>query len=288
MIDYFVEARVIRLQDIRQKLTDIKELVRQKIIHPYLIKFIEAPYIDDDKILILILIMDHLELSYKQIQNYALSTMLVQIALDTHDHISNISKMDEENADQSTRQLTVLAGDYYSGLYYKLLADSDDISIIRVLASGIKEVNEHKIFVYQKEFDGIDKLMTSIKIIESSLYTKLSDYFQVSFWNEIVSNFLFVKRLLIEKKQYIHAGSSQLFEAMMRVIFPKQQLPLSDLSNEQHKYLLVVCDRYIELSKHFIEMGFQQLPTLNEWLEQRMMTMINQHHPNANTLVEEG
>lgn len=288
MIDYFVEARVIRLQDIRQKLTDIKELVRQKIIHPYLIKFIEAPYIDDDKILILILIMDHLELSYKQIQNYALSTMLVQIALDTHDHISNISKMDEENADQSIRQLTVLAGDYYSGLYYKLLADSDDISIIRVLASGIKEVNEHKIFVYQKEFDGIDKLMTSIKIIESSLYTKLSDYFQVSFWNEIVSNFLFVKRLLIEKKQYIHAGSSQLFEAMMRVIFPKQQLPLSDLSNEQHKYLLVVCDRYIELSKHFIEMGFQQLPTLNEWLEQRMMTMINQHHPNANTLVEEG
>ena len=67
--------------------------------------------------LFLFQLMDHLELSYSEMQNYALSTMLIQIALDTHEHISN------ESVEEKNRQLTVLAGDYFSGLYYKLLAD---------------------------------------------------------------------------------------------------------------------------------------------------------------------
>jgi heptaprenyl diphosphate synthase len=150
---------VIRLPDIRQKFIDIKKQVENKVFHPYLLKHIETPVIDEDKLLILVSIMDRLELSYSEIQNYAKSTMLIQIALDTHEHISN-AIVDEKN-----RQLTVLAGDYYSGLYYKLLAESEDVIMIKELSKGIKEVNEHKISVYQKEADEIEVLMTSIKRI---------------------------------------------------------------------------------------------------------------------------
>ncbi len=277
---------MIRVQDIRQKLSEVKRQVEQKVLHPYLIKFIETPFIDDDKLLLLISIMDQLDLSDRQRKNYALTTMLIQIALDTHEHVSN--EKISGTPELTSRQLTVLAGDYYSGLYYKLLADTDDITMIKVLAKGIKEVNEHKITVFQQEFDGIEKLMTSIKIIESSLLAKIIDYFQVTVWSEVVSNLLLVKRLLDEKKRYIQTGGSQFFETMKKIIFPKTDLKFKDLSNEQRKYLLVICDRYIEFSKSTVENRIQQLPHLNEQLESRIFSILNQHQPIAKTFVEEG
>lgn len=277
---------MIRLQDICQRLSEVKGRIEQKVLHPYLIKFIKTPYIDEDKLLLLITIMDQLELSDKQKENYALATMLIQIALDTHEQISNekINGIPQI----TSRQLTVLAGDYYSGLYYKLLADSEDIFMINVLAGGIKEVNEHKISVFQQEFDGIEKLMASIKIIESSLITKIIDYFHVNVWYEIVSNLLLVKRLLSEKNRYSQTGCSQLFEAMKKIVFAKSESKMKDLSSEQQNYLFVICDRYIEFSRTIIESSLQKLPPISEQLDLRIISILNQHQPIAKTFVEEG
>lgn len=286
--DYFGEARVIILRDIRNKLSDMKELVEQKVYHPYLLKFIQTPYIDEDKLLILISILDRLDLPNNKIQNYALTTMLIQIALDTHENISNAIRFEEESDNQTSKQLTVLAGDYYSGLYYMLLAETDDIPMIRTLSSGIKEVNEHKILVFQKEFDGIEKLMSSIKIIESSLFSKLIEFFQLNAWKEVVTNLLFIKRLLDEKRQYSQSGHSVLFEALKKIIFPKFDFKSKDLSNEQERYLLIICDRYIDFSKQLIENGLKHIPVINEFLESRIRSILNQHQPVAKTFVEEG
>lgn len=288
MTDYFGEARVIRLQDIRQKLIDIREQVEMKVTDPYLAQFIPTPYIDEDKLLLLISIMDQLDLSDSQLKNYALTTMLIQVALDTHDYVSNTPIAKKEKEHQTGRQLTVLAGDYYSGLYYKFLADSEDIPMIKTLARGIKEVNEQKIFVYQKEFDGIEKLMTSIKLIESSLVSKIVDYFHLTVWNEIATNILFVKRLLLEKKQYSQTDHSLVFDGLKRIVFSKNGSKLTDLSNEQKRYLMHICDRYIEFSKQIIEEGMKQLPGINHLLESRILSILNQHRPIAKTFVEEG
>jgi heptaprenyl diphosphate synthase len=80
---------VIKLLDIRQKFTNIKEQIEKRVCDSYLLKYIEIPIIDEDKLLILVSIMDRLELSFSEMQNYALSTMLMQIALDTHEHITD-------------------------------------------------------------------------------------------------------------------------------------------------------------------------------------------------------
>jgi heptaprenyl diphosphate synthase len=279
---------VIRLHDIRKKLSEMKELVEQKVFHSYLLKYIQTPYIDEDKLLIIISILEQLELSSNQMKNYALTTMLIQIALDTHDNVPNDSKTNMEKDSPKDKQLTVLAGDYFSGLYYKLLADTDDIQMIKALSKGVKEVNENKISVYQKEFDSIEKLMSSFKMIESSLLIKLLEYFQVGKWKEVVVNFLFIKRLLDEKRQYTQMGSSLLFEGLKKNTFPKSNNELTELSNEQQRYLLLICDRYIDFSKQVIEKGLKQLPHLNDLLQHRITTILQNHHSVAKTFVEEG
>ena len=273
---------MIKLPDIRQKFTDIKQQVEQRVNHPYLLKYIEVPVIDKDKLLVLLSIMERHELSYNELENYAMTTMLVQIALDTHEHISN-AIVDEKN-----RQLTVLAGDYYSGLYYKLLAESEDNLMIKELSKGIKEVNEHKISVYRKESHGIDELMASIKKIESSLLMRFSKYFKVDLWNETIANLFFMKRLLREENQFINTGSSPLFDRLSEINFPWIKHSLKCISSEEKRELLYICGQYLDNSKQTIQKGMSQLPFLNDMLEERITSIINEHKPIAKTLVEEG
>ncbi|MBO0958151.1 heptaprenyl diphosphate synthase component 1 [Neobacillus sp. MM2021_6] len=270
------------MQDIRQKYTIIREQIEKRAYDSYLLAYIETPIIDEDKLLILISIMDRLELSFSEIKNYALSTMLIQIALDTHEHISNASK------DEKSRQLTVLAGDYFSGLYYKLLAESEDIMMIKSLSKGVKEVNENKIFIYHNKLEGIERLMTSIMRIESSLLTKLSDYFKVDFCNDFLAHLFLFKRLLHEKKQYFQSERSVLFESLKIMSFPGNEARLEELSSGQRNHLVQVCDHYLELSKQVIEKGLKQLPYLNDLLENRVSLLLKQFQPNAKSFVEEG
>ena len=127
----------------------IKEKLMEKLRHPYFINYIEEPFIDEEKIALLYGALKSANLHIEQIEHYVVTIMLVQIALDTHERVSN--KAGEEEIEfHKCRQLTVLAGDYYSGLYYYLLSMNRDIVLIRALAEGIKEINEHKIMLYQK------------------------------------------------------------------------------------------------------------------------------------------
>ncbi len=269
------------MQDIRQKYSYIKEKVEKRVFDTYLLKYIDPPIIDEDKLLILISIMDRLDLSFKEMENYAVSTMLIQIALDTHEHILTFS------ADEKRRQLTVLAGDYFSGLYYKLLAESEDISMIKSLSKGVKAVNEHKISLYHHESKEIEKLITSIQLIESSLLAKLSEYFKVDLWNDFLANLFLFKRLLHEKQQFIRGEESIVFKALKKMIFSIDDFKKS-FSKEQSGHLIRVCDNYLEISKQKIEKGIMQLPYLNDFLESRITAMLKQHQPYVKTFAEEG
>lgn len=273
------------MQEMKIKLADIKEQILNKVQHPYLHKYIESPEIDEDKLLLLISILDKADLPENIMKNYALTTMLIQIALDTHELVSNSELKEDEKKD---RQLTVLAGVYYSGLYYKILADLDEVGMIRSLAEGIKEVNEHKISVYQKTSTGIEVLMDDVKRIESSLFEKVTTYLDNIVWNEFASNFLFIKRLMLEKKQFLQGGKSVVFDALKKITFQKSGQSSIALSQEQQNYLVHICDRYIDFSKNFIDECLKKLPFTNGLLEQRIESILNQHQPAAKTFVEEG
>lgn len=273
------------MQDLQKKLDHVRSKIEERVYHSYLSTNIDAPMIDEDKLLLLVSILDHTDMPLAELENYAVTTMLIQIALDTHEKVTN-AMTGETN--QQNRQLTILAGVYYSGLYYKLLAEQNDFGAIRMLAEGIETVNEQKIMLYHKELDEIEKLMTSVKKIEFALFERLTAHFHIPVWNEIVANLLLYKRLIAEKEQYKRSKSSVLFDALRKVVFPKQSQLTKELSLEKQRYLNLICDRYIDFSEEMIVKAKSKIPFLNEMVDDRISLILNQHQPVAKSLAEEG
>ncbi|MCM3617376.1 heptaprenyl diphosphate synthase component 1 [Sutcliffiella horikoshii] len=264
----------------------IKEKLHNLITHPYLIKHIEYPVIDEDKLLLLYSVLESIEMSEETKEQYILSTMLVQIALDTHDMVTNAKTGQLEENDAKSRQLTVLAGDYYSGLYYRLLADVNDISMIKTLAHSIKQINEHKIAYYHKELEGIENLMDSLGKIESSLIQAVSSYFSNTLLKDLSVNFLLLKRLIHERKYFCLEKSSFLFETLRRIAFSKGEK--NDPSKDQETYMLFLMDRYIDHVKGTIEQLTRSIPKMNNLLETRIQELFYEIPFSSKKYAEEG
>jgi len=212
----------------------IKEKLMEKLRHPYFINYIEEPFIDEEKIALLYGALKSANLHIEQIEHYVVTIMLVQIALDTHERVSN--KAGEEEIEfHKCRQLTVLAGDYYSGLYYYLLSMNRDIVLIRALAEGIKEINEHKIMLYQKAHETTDDIMKSIVMIESALLQKTCDHFQLSHWKPFITYVLGGNRLQKEIQLYADKQHSPVFQAMQDALGDKAEVVINGWMMELRK-----------------------------------------------------
>src|SRR5690625_3679392 len=99
------------------------QTVKNKIKYSYIENHIQKPVIDREKVKLLTTLLNYSSLSKQLKKQYILSVMLVQVALDTHEQIPVTSEGNWESPKEKLKtQLFVLAGDYYSGMYYELLA----------------------------------------------------------------------------------------------------------------------------------------------------------------------
>lgn len=268
------------------KLTNIKEQVGQRLHHPYLLQFIENPVIDEVKLLLLLSVMEQQQLSESEVENLSVTTSLIQIALDTHEHVSNSVDAAEDYFTLKNRELLVLAGDYYSGLYYKLLAESGNITFIRQLAIGIKEINEHKIYLYRDAHSNLEQFMNSLMKIEAALYEKVCDYFNEPVWKELTVNLLFAKRLFDEMNKFEQSGTSLLLDSLSRCLFGKDKTTLSTLKKEQRQQLLAICSEQMSVAIGKLQHSMKQLPPMNHSLENYLKSFFQ--HYEGKTVVGEG
>lgn|SRR5690625_278994 len=270
-------AQVVTLHNSTMKIDEIKELLLKKIHHTYLADFIEAPYIDEDKLNILLIIMNNTPLSDKQKRHWIVATMLVQIALDTHELVPVTSSADESEFKTSSRQLTVLAGDYFSGLYYLLLAETEDIKLVQILSSAIKEINEYKMILYYNEAESLDDFVMLVKHIESLLIIRVAEYVNNTTMNQVIVDLLGTNKLIQEQGRFTNRMSSSLLNDWLK---NSSQTTKLDVINQ----IELIIQTNLDNLKETLSTLPIKLSSHENHIDYMLSTLINNH----TLVVEEG
>ncbi|KHD85778.1 heptaprenyl diphosphate synthase component 1 [Bacillus ginsengihumi] len=266
----------------QQQVAAIKESIRKEVTQDYLKKYIETPYIDEDRILLLISSIANQTITEHEKEQSIVATMLIQIALDTHEKITNLDEA------LKNRQLTVLAGDYFSSLYYKLLSNMSNVQLINILAKAIQTVNEYKVLVYKMEATDIDGFIDNLKKTESIIATEFIQFFDGnSSFVSLSEEMLLLNRLIREKEKAISGKHSILFEALINFCLPNIELSFQKLKRDLKIELFKIANRYIEQSMQCIEKEIANLPTINSLLNQRIKSLI-QRTNTTSIILEEG
>lgn len=187
---------------IKQLKTDIFMDVRHRTLQKYTGK----PVLDENQLFYLLVPFFNGEHWQQERKEAAITVGIVYAALAAHDHIK---ELDATSKDQ---QLTVLAGDFYSGRYYEILAVSGNVALIRSLSKGIVARCEHQIKVYEQEKCTVEQWFESIENIEAGLIVQFFELYTFIQYVAIVKKSLLLLRLEREWVSY-KEGQKSLFNA---------------------------------------------------------------------------
>ncbi len=217
------------MDSINKEVIQLNSEIKKLIYHSLVLEHIERPVINDDMIAVMVQILRNANVEQKFRPYYIVSVMLMQIALDTHEGVSNTEES-ESPARLRKRQLSILAGDYYSSMYYHILAKTEDIEFINLMSRGVQEVNEAKVRLYTDKNADIDTLVMYLKQIETILVEKTADYFNVTEQKELFIDFLLWKRLKAELLGYQNNHNSKFIQALQSIhsVYDENADKLSD------------------------------------------------------------
>lgn len=183
----------------------LKDMVENKVTYSFIDKHIQKPQINLHKLSILALIMKESSLPINIQNQYIVATMLVHVALDTHEQIPENNDVEEDEIKRLSKQLSVLGGDYYSSLYYLMLSETKDIQFIQTLASAIKDVNEAKMDLYFLTSSTLDDYIKLTKKIESHIISCVANHIGITNYLTIkmIHELLLLDQLIREKEHII-------------------------------------------------------------------------------------
>ncbi|WP_313890993.1 heptaprenyl diphosphate synthase component 1 [Psychrobacillus sp.] len=156
---------------IKQHVEQYKENTFMQIQQHTLLKYTGYPVVDEDRLFFTLLPLFNGEEWNESIKVSTIAVSLIYTALAAHELVR------EDNATSREQQLQVLAGDYYSGRYYQLLAKENKIDLIKLLSSGVTAVTEKKSLFYDKQVYTLEQLVQSIQIIESKPIEQFLEYY---------------------------------------------------------------------------------------------------------------
>ncbi|MEK3659018.1 heptaprenyl diphosphate synthase component 1 [Paenibacillus sp. FSL F4-0236] len=178
---------------------------------------------------------------------YTLVTALVQLGLDTHEVIDRSN--DRRGGDpMRSRQLKVLAGDYFSSWFYHLLAKSDQIEMIGILSKAIADFNVLKANLYVK-MRGIRlsaeqylRHMVQLNMRLFLSFTPMIENSLVELWEKLLAEFSQCETVAIEllrSDDPANAGNGYCYWKMMETATEEERKQLQDLNLDQKEWKML-------------------------------------------------
>ncbi|BFH61787.1 heptaprenyl diphosphate synthase component 1 [Paenibacillus azoreducens] len=128
----------------------IPQLIKKYVEYDMIQKHTELPPFPDARVQLLYIFLNQgTNRMNVNSELFSLVTSLVQMGIDTHETIDTQKDKPGEGFMRS-RQLKVLAGDYFSSRFYQLLAQKGQIEAVTRLSQAICDVNVLKMNLYGK------------------------------------------------------------------------------------------------------------------------------------------
>ncbi|MFB5661664.1 heptaprenyl diphosphate synthase component 1 [Alteribacillus sp. HJP-4] len=217
---------MINAQIQAEEIRGIENDFLQMTAHPYLKQYIIEPEIDNDLISFLLEILKNTNfLSADEKKEQILSAVFVQSAFMTHENV--IVKDDKNDCDHQKKptQLTVLAGDFFSSLYYYMLVKKAHQRIIPVFSHAIQRINEEKMSLHFFSRDSETELMDRIVVVEGCFIKDIAFHYNEVELAELAETFFILKRLVREKNTHYVADLSAISASVYNFLESKHHQP---------------------------------------------------------------
>lgn len=213
-----MEIFFMNAANMEQLVTELKDEIYNKLHHRTLLAYTGHPPIWDDQLFYLLLPKANGEQWTKQHQIAAQSVAMIQTALTTHDLVK------EKQATSKAQQLMVLAGDYYSGMYYDTLAKLPDIQFVQKLSNAVAEISEHKTAFYEAKECTLQEWILRYEIIVSRAVEQFMHHFEFTAYIELMKKGMLLSRLSAELKKVINDTSTiRLFRVISKGFSSKDE-----------------------------------------------------------------
>ncbi|MFZ4452271.1 heptaprenyl diphosphate synthase component 1 [Salibacterium aidingense] len=199
----------------------IERAFKNMTSHSYLKQYIEEADIEYDIIFFMREILAGTDLTEDQKKEQILSALFVQAAFATHEKVEN--DRGSSPAEKKPKQLTVLAGDFFSSLYHTMLINNVHSTIIPVFSDAIQRINEEKMCLHFGENTSEDELMQRLALVEGCFFKNISAFYGKPELGSLAETFFLLKRLNREREytevKFLSAAAGavhQFFEKELR------------------------------------------------------------------------
>lgn len=188
-----IQSKIISME------VEVLNAVRQRTLD----QFTEGPSVKESRLFFLLLPFFDGKNWSAEIESSAKTVSIVYAALHAHDQIR------EEIPIIKEQQLTVLAGDLYSGIYYQMLVNSKNIAMVQQLASAIIQVSEKKTSFFEEAIRSLDEIEEAITDIETALLLSFYRFYGFSEYTLLAEQALLYLRYTdelkhLQSKNYTH------------------------------------------------------------------------------------